>query len=165
MIRLVVVMTLLGAACTGKYIRETAPVKVAATPEMVARGGYIVNQAASCGACHTTHGNGTMKDFLEAGESTEKYLAGGNYLIVDGIGKVWIPNITSDMQTGIGAWSDDEILRAVRDGIAKDGRLMMPMMPFNSYQYMSDADAQAVVAYLRTTRRPATSRSQPPPTR
>jgi mono/diheme cytochrome c family protein len=70
--------------------------------------------------------------------------------VLDGIAKVWIPNITSDLETGIGGWSDDEILRAFRDGIAKDGHLMMPMMPFGSYQYMSDADAQAVIAYLRT---------------
>lgn len=139
-----------GVACTGKYVRPTTGTKVAATPEMVARGSTIVNQSASCGACHTTHGSGDMKDFLEVGESTEKYLAGGNYLIVEGVGKVWIPNITQDMETGIGAWTDDEILRALRDGIRRDGSLMMPMMPFASYQYMSDADAQAVVAYLRT---------------
>jgi mono/diheme cytochrome c family protein len=139
-----------GSGCTGKYIRPTTNVKVVATPEMLARGSYIVNQNASCGACHTTHGAGTAKDFLEAGESTERYLGGGNYLVIDGVGKLWIPNITPDVETGIGGWTDDEILRAIRDGIKKDGHLMMPMMPFGSYQYMSDADAQAVVAYLRT---------------
>lgn len=150
MLRLGVLFALLGVACTGKYIRETTAIKVAATPEMVARGGYIVNQAASCGTCHTTHGTGTTKDFLEAGESTDRYLAGGNYLVIEDVGKVWIPNITQDVATGIGGWSDDQILRALRDGISHDGRLLMPMMPFASYQYMSDADAEAVVAYLRT---------------
>ena len=147
----VAVALVFAAACTGKYIRPTnSSMKVAATPEMIARGSYIVNQNASCGACHTTRGSGTAKDFLETGESTEKYLGGGNYLVIDGIGKVWIPNITQDIETGIGGWSDDEILRAIRDGINKQGNLMMPMMPFGSYQYMSDSDAQAVVAYLRT---------------
>lgn len=154
MIRLVgvaVFVVLFGStACTGKYVRETTTLKVPSTPEAIARGSYIVNQAASCGACHTTRGTGTTKDFLDAGESTEKYLAGGNFLVIDGLGKLWIPNITSDVATGIGGWSDDEILRALRDGIGKDGRLLMPMMPFNSYQHMSDVDAQAVVAYLRT---------------
>jgi mono/diheme cytochrome c family protein len=150
MFRISLVVALLGAACTGKYIRPTTQLKVAASPEMIARGNYIVNQAASCGVCHTSRRGGTLKDFLEAGEDTEKYLGGGMYLVVEGVGKVWIPNITQDVETGIGGWSDDEILRALRDGINKDGKLMMPMMPFNSYQYMSDSDAQAVVAYLRT---------------
>jgi mono/diheme cytochrome c family protein len=136
--------------CTGKYIRPTEDLKVTPTPEMLARGSYIVNQNASCGACHTWREGGTAKDFLTKGESTERYLGGGNYLVIDGIGKVWIPNITPDVETGIGGWTDDEIRRALRDGIAKDGHLMMPMMPFNSYQYMSDADAGAVIAYLRT---------------
>jgi mono/diheme cytochrome c family protein len=144
------VVLLCSIGCTGKYVRETTALKVQATPELLARGSYIVNQSASCGSCHTTHGAGTTKDFLEEGESTEKYLAGGNYLVIDGIGKLWIPNITSDVATGIGGWSDDEIMRAIRDGIAKDGRLMMPMMPFSSYKYMSDGDARAVVAYLRS---------------
>jgi mono/diheme cytochrome c family protein len=150
MLRLSIVVALLGAACTGKYIRATTALKVSATPEMIARGGYIVNQAASCGACHTPRMGSTAKDFLESGENTEKFLGGGTYLVIDGIGKVWIPNISSDVETGIGGWSDDEILRALRDGINKDGKLMMPMMPFGSYQYMSDSDAQSVVAYLRT---------------
>jgi mono/diheme cytochrome c family protein len=149
-LRTVVALLCLGLGCTGKYIRPTTAVKVSATPEMLERGGYIVNQNAACGACHTSREGGTFKDFLEKGESTDKFLGGGNYLVVEDIGKVWIPNITPDVQTGIGGWSDDEIMRAVRDGIAKDGHLMMPMMPFASYQHMSDRDAEAVVAYLRS---------------
>lgn len=137
-------------ACTGKYIRPTEDRKVTPTPELLARGSYIVNQNASCGACHTYRDGGTALDFITKGESTERYLGGGNYLVVEGLGKVWIPNITPDVATGIGGWTDDELRRAIRDGIAKDGHLMMPMMPFNSYQYMSDTDVNAVIAYLRT---------------
>ena len=61
-----------------------------------------------------------------------------------------VPNITQDEETGIGAWTDDEILRAVRDGVGRDGRLLMPPMPFTSWKNMSDEDARAIVAYLRT---------------
>jgi mono/diheme cytochrome c family protein len=60
----VLLLAFLGTACTGKYIRPTTGLKVAATPEMIARGGYIVNQNASCGACHTSREGGTAKDFL-----------------------------------------------------------------------------------------------------
>jgi mono/diheme cytochrome c family protein len=157
--RTVFLLAIFLAACTGKYIRPTTDLKVTPTPAMIARGSYIVNQNASCGACHTGREGNGLSAFVGEGESTERYLSGGNYLVVDGVGKVWIPNITPDPETGIGAWTDDEILRALRDGIAKDGHLMMPMMPFGSYQYMSDADAAAVVAYLRTV--PPVKLSQP----
>lgn len=141
---------LLLTACTGKYIRPTADVKVKATPEMIARGGYIVNQIGACGACHTSRDGDTMKDFLTKGERTDRFLAGGMFMEVDSIGKLWMPNITPDVETGIGGWSDDEIMRTIRDGVHKTGRLMVPMMPFNSYKYMSDDDVTSVVAYLRT---------------
>src|SRR5499427_7052538 len=60
------------------------------------------------------------------------------------------PNITPEPETGIGSWKDDEILRALRDGVSRDGHFMTPLMPFDAYQHLSDEDARAVVAYLRT---------------
>jgi hypothetical protein len=100
----------------------------------------------SCGACHTTHeGN-----FAITGERADMYLA-GNYVDWPSEGfKFWIPNITPDVETGIGGWSDDEIMRAVRDGIGKDQHLMFPLMPFTSYQHVSEEDLRAIVAYLRS---------------
>jgi mono/diheme cytochrome c family protein len=141
------VLTLALGACTGKYIRPTTLEKIDATPDRVARGSYIVNQNASCGACHTTREGGSIL----AGERTDMFLAGGNVFHEQELGATLVlPNITPDVETGIGAWSDDQIMRAIRDGIGHDGNLLIPMMPFSSYQYMSDEDARAVVAYLRT---------------
>jgi mono/diheme cytochrome c family protein len=135
------------AGCTGKSIRPTTAEKFAADPDAVARGGYIVNQVAACGACHTPHVNGS---FVE-GERADAYLAGGMKIDDDAFGlHVAIPNITPDRETGIGAWTDDQILRAIRDGVRADGQLLMPPMPFGSFARMSDPDARAVVAYLRT---------------
>ena len=134
------------AGCTGKYVRPTTAEKFAGSPEAVARGGYLVNQVAACGGCHTPHLNGS---FVE-GERTDAYLAGGMRIEDDAVGiHVAIPNITPDTQTGIGGWTDDQILRAIRDGVRADGELLMPPMPFGSFARMSDADARAVVAYLR----------------
>jgi mono/diheme cytochrome c family protein len=133
--------------CTGKYRRPVSPEKVAATPERLARGAYIVNQAASCGACHTPRAGND----IFASERTDMYLAGGAYIEEKELDAgLIIPNITPDPTTGIGAWSDDEIMRAIRDGVHRDGHLLIPMMPFTSYQYMSEDDVRAVVAYLRT---------------
>ena len=57
-------------------------------------------------------------------------------------------NITPDPETGIGAWTDGEKIRAIREGISKDGHALHPTMPYASYRYMSDQDVQALVAYM-----------------
>jgi mono/diheme cytochrome c family protein len=134
-------------ACTGKYIRPTTLEKIDATSDRLARGSYIVNQNASCGACHTTREGGS----IFGGERTDMFLAGGSLITEKELGATLvIPNITPDVETGIGGWSDDQIMRAIRDGIGHEGNLLIPMMPFTSYQYMSDEDARSVVAYLRS---------------
>jgi mono/diheme cytochrome c family protein len=151
-LRLGLGVSLLGAVaplgCTGKYIRDTNNEVVTSTPERLARGSYLVNQAMACGACHTPRQGGT----LLGGERPDRVLAGTTLELRPGGIKVWAPNLTPDVETGLGGWSDDEIMRAVRDGVGKDGRLMFPMMPFSSYQHVSDEDLRAVVAYLRSVR-------------
>jgi mono/diheme cytochrome c family protein len=136
----------LASGCTSKYIRPTTNELVPSTPERLARGGYLVNQAMSCGACHTTHEGGT----IQGSERADMYLAGNDTGLPSEGFKFWIPNLTSDVETGLGGWSDDEIMRAIRDGVGRDGHLFFPMMPFSSYQHLADEDLRAVVAYLRT---------------
>jgi mono/diheme cytochrome c family protein len=146
--RLAVTLALAAAAlgCAGKYIRPTTNENVESTPERIARGAYLVNHAMSCGACHTARSGGT----LLGGERADRYLD-GNGVALPSLGvRLWIPNLTSDVETGLGAWSDDEIMRAVRDGVGKDGHLFFPMMPFSSYQHVCDEDMRAIVAYLRS---------------
>ena len=107
----------------------------------------MVDQLAACGACHSTW---TRGDPL-AGESPQGYLAGGNYVEDAASGfSVWEPNLTPDSETGLGRWTDDQLMRAIRDGIHADGHLLTPFMPFASYQHLSDEDLRAVVAYLRS---------------
>jgi hypothetical protein len=54
-----------------------------------------------------------------------------------------------DEETGIGAWSDEEIILAIREGVRPDGTIIGPPMPIPSYRHMSDYDVRAIVAYLR----------------
>jgi len=133
--------------CHGKYVRPVSDDPIASEPARLQRGSYLVNNVLFCGACHTSreHGNN-----LTEPERTDAYLGGGNVYVDKGIGTVWVPNITPDVETGIGGWKDDEILRVLRDGVAKDGHFLVPLMPFGAYQHLSDEDARAVVAYLRT---------------
>jgi cytochrome c553/mono/diheme cytochrome c family protein len=143
---LVAVLGPLLGACHGKYIRPTSPEKFQATPERLQRGQYLVNQVMACGACHTSRATGNL--FLE-GEQTDLFLAGGNVLEDPGMGRLYIPNLTPDAE-GLGGWTDDEILRAVRDGVHKDGHFLVPMMPYDNYQHLSDEDGKALVVYLRS---------------
>ena len=78
-----------------------------ATPERVARGEYLV-QAADCAACHSIPGG--------------KPFAGGLAFHLP-FGTIYSTNITPDTETGIGAWSDDDFVRALHEGIAKDGKI------------------------------------------
>jgi mono/diheme cytochrome c family protein len=59
-------------------------------------------------------------------------------------------NITSHPTAGIGAWSDQEIGRAITQGISRDGRALKPPMAFSFYAVLKDADLAAIIAYLRT---------------
>lgn len=136
-----------GAACTGKYVRPTGEERVEPTPARVARGEYLVQHVAACGACHTTRASGRIAD----PELPDRLLAGGNVLeTISPKMKVWVPNITSDPETGVGKWSDDQLERAIRDGVDDEGELLSPLMPFDAFRHMSDEDVRAVVAYLRS---------------
>ena len=113
------------------------------TPERpeVARGRYLVEGIGACGNCHTPKG--------PRGDLPGKHLAGG-FEIAEDFGVVVASNITPDRVTGIGEWSDAEIIRAIRDGRGRDGRLLGPPMPFFWYGWLAETDVQAIVAYLRT---------------
>jgi mono/diheme cytochrome c family protein len=100
----------------------------------VARGKYLVD-AGDCVACHTAAGG--------------RPFAGARGIRTP-FGIIYSANITPDVKTGIGGWTDDQIARAVRDGVGADDQLLMPPMPFGSFARMSDDDLHAVVAYLRT---------------
>src|SRR5947209_6415367 len=68
----------------------------------------------------------------------------------DGLPWLVAPNITPDGETGAGAWTDDMLARAIREGIGHDGRALFPVMPYTSYRSMSDEDLASVVVYLRS---------------
>jgi mono/diheme cytochrome c family protein len=60
------------------------------------------------------------------------------------------PNITPDPETGAGRWTDDQLVRAIRQGISHDGRRLSVVMPFPTLSILTDDDVQAIVAYLRS---------------
>jgi mono/diheme cytochrome c family protein len=109
----------------------------------VARGEYIYKYQARCWSCHATgHADATTPP--TGGMVFDLSTAGPGF-------GVWrARNITPDVATGLGAWSDGEIVQAIREGIRKDRTVMFPIMPNDWFKDMADADVLAVVAYLRS---------------
>jgi hypothetical protein len=117
---------------------------------VVARGKYLVNNVAACPECHTPR-------LMTGALDKSKFLAGSTVPFADivpgdeaGVGNVYVRNITQDMMTGIGSWTDAEIKKAFLDGVDKDGKALFPIMPYFVFHNMKAADADAIVAYLRT---------------
>ena len=105
------------------------------------RGRYLVETLAGCGNCHTPRGpNGPLKD---------KKFAGGEIIKHEDFTAV-VANITPDPETGIGNWTDSQIITAIREGRRPDGSLLGPAMPSRSYRHLADQDVEAIVAYLRS---------------
>src|SRR5437868_2407291 len=108
---------------------------------LVARGEYLVRSVAVCGGCHSAPGEKRDPDGpLSGGEEFRNWR----------IGVARASNLTPDSQTGLGNWTDAEIVRALRNGVRKDGRLLAPVMPYEWLHEMSDADALAVARYLKS---------------
>ncbi len=109
----------------------------------VVRGRYLVQSIAGCGNCHTPQG--------PRGPVAGLALAGGQVIEDPGF-KAVASNITPDKETGIGAWTDEQIATAIREGRRPDGSLIGPPMPFGLYRHISDRDIASIVAFLRTVK-------------
>lgn len=127
-----------------------APAMTAPTdPDTIARGKYLVNNVAACIGCHSPVHEDKPGDPLVEGRMG----AGRDFgdWGPDVPFRLRAPNLTPDKETGIGAMTDGEVVRSIRDGVGKDGRALFPQMPYLTYaQTLSDGDALAIVAYLRT---------------
>ncbi len=108
----------------------------------VARGEYLFKYSWQCWNCHASERNANASP------------RGGYYFdlrnIGPGFGEFYSRNITPDSATGIGSWTDGEIVQAIREGVNKDRHLLFPIMPVTWLNKISDDDALAIVAYLRS---------------
>lgn len=101
---------------------------------LIKRGEYLVH-AGGCITCHTDE------------DRHGPYLAGGRALKAP-FGTFYTPNITPDLETGIGRWSDDDFVRAFREGVNPEGENLYPAFPYTSYTGVTRADLLAIKAYL-----------------
>jgi mono/diheme cytochrome c family protein len=103
--------------------------------QQIERGRYLAI-VGDCAACHTLPG------------SSHDYAGGRS--IETPFGKLIAPNITPDLQTGIGAWTDDEFVGALKAGVGRGGMHLYPAMPYTYYTRVTREDALAIRAYLNT---------------
>jgi mono/diheme cytochrome c family protein len=101
----------------------------------IERGRYLA-VLSDCASCHTVPGS-------------NQPFAGGR-AIETPFGNIVAPNITPDLETGIGSWSDDAFDAALRSGLRRNGSRLYPAMPYTAYTKMSRDDVLAIRAYLNT---------------
>jgi mono/diheme cytochrome c family protein len=128
--------------------------RAAARANPVKRGKYLVDTL-GCGVCHSpTDENRRLIPGL--------HLAGGLRIRLEPFGEYPTGNLTSDRETGLGNWTDDEIKRVLTKGTLRDGTRLLPYpMDWAAYANMSSDDLSAIVTYLRTVA-PVTNKVPPP---
>lgn len=163
---------LIGVAGAAAYLLSVFPravpattAIVEATPQRLARGRYLAEHVLLCTECHSD------RDWTvwSAPSVTPKGAGRAECLGADqpmaGVaaefpGTICFPNITPDRASGVGAWTDGELLRAIREGVDREGRALFPIMPYFIFRHLSEEDARSLVVWIRSL--PAVSRGHPP---
>ena len=129
---LLIATAILGACC-GPLAAESE----------IERGKYLVTLG-SCNDCHTPGYFFGKPDFSRALSGSDVGFA------IPGVGAFVGRNLTPDKETGLGNWTDDQIISAITAGVRPDGRMLAPIMPWQGLSHLTSDDAHAIVAYLRS---------------
>ena len=144
--RLLTLTMLTAAILTAAAARAESPAE---------RGRYLVG-IMDCTGCHST-------GVLAGKPDPTHFLAGSDVgFQIPGLGIFYPPNLTSDRRTGLGEWTEQDIVTVLRTGVRPDGRELAPAMPWRSYAKLTDEDVNAVAAYLKSL--PAVDYAVPGPT-
>jgi len=115
----------------------------AADPAAVARGKYLVT-IASCHDCHTP-------GYFLGKPDMARYLGGSDVgFELPGMGVFVGPNLTPDKETGLGNWTDQQVIAAIQTGTTPTGRMLAPIMPYHAFATLTAPDVEAIVAFLRS---------------
>lgn len=110
---------------------------------VIARGDYLA-RIMDCNGCHTYGA-------LVGQPEMVRFLAGSDVgFEMPGFGIFYPPNLTSDAEAGLGAWSVAEIVAAVTTGVRPDGRELAPIMPWHAYSALTPEDATALATYIKS---------------
>ena len=125
----------------------------AASPQ-AERGKYLV-EFGGCNDCHTP-------GYFFGKPDMERYLGGSEVgFEIPGLGVFIGRNITPDKETGIGNWTEEQIVKAIQTGVRPDGRILAPIMPWHAFANLTAEDVAAVAAFLKSL--PAVENKVPDP--
>lgn len=120
-------------------------IKKPAMNDPISYGRYLVNAQYDCYGCHSA--DFTTND-LRNPEKSKGYLGGGNTLLNMQRKEIYTANLTFDKETGMGNWTEEEFVKALKTGKLPNGKtLRYPMLP---YVLLEDEEARAIYAYLKT---------------
>ncbi|MET1028791.1 MAG: cytochrome c [Dongiaceae bacterium] len=126
-------------------LAEAGPGVTAASADQaqIAHGKYLV-QLGGCNDCHTP-------GYFHGKPDTSRILGGSDVgFNVPGLGSFVGPNLTPDKETGLGSWTDEQVVTALQTGLLPDGRILAPVMPWRALANLTKSDARAIVAYLKS---------------
>jgi mono/diheme cytochrome c family protein len=107
------------------------------------RGKYLV-EFGGCNDCHTP-------GYFFGKPDMARYLGGSDVgFEIPGLGVFLGRNITPDKKTGIGDWTEDQIVTAIQTGVRPDGRVLAPIMPWHAFANLTKDDAHAIAIFLKT---------------
>ena len=135
-------------ACNNNKSEPKAVASDDSVKNVFEKGKYLANHVALCIHCHSQ-----PDDTKYSGPIIPGTEGGGGYAFTPGHGipgTVYGRNITSDAETGIGNWTDAEVLKAITQGISKNGDTLFPLMPYATYNHMAKEDLLSILAYIRT---------------
>jgi mono/diheme cytochrome c family protein len=143
----IVTGTILAAGLLGAAVLAgaSAPPADGAGPsgDRLKRGEYLTT-IMDCAGCHTPG--------VFLGKPDRQRVLGGSEVgfQLPGLGTFFPPNLTPDPETGLGKWTEAQLVAALRKGVRPDGRILAPIMPYNHYSKLTDDDALAIAAYLKS---------------
>jgi mono/diheme cytochrome c family protein len=126
------IVSTIAAWCGAASIAAAMYSEPAAAETLLERGSYLVNGIANCGNCHSPQ----QPDGTLSGPP----LSGGMALVAPRF-TAYPPNLTPDLETGLGRWTEEQIVTALREGRAPAGEMQRPPMPIALYRGISDRDA------------------------
>ena len=139
------------AACNNNKKEEPkASTNTDSIQKVIARGDYLANHVAGCMDCHSKRDFSKYSGPAVPGTEGQGGEAFSHDLLNAIPGVVYARNITPDPETGIGSWSDDDILKALTQGINKKGDTLFPIMPYANFNHLAKSDLLGIIAYIRT---------------
>jgi mono/diheme cytochrome c family protein len=146
------VLAALGAALTAVSCSSPPATPGAMTAEQKLARGRLLTLTMGCNDCHTP-------GYLYGAPDTTRLLAGSELGWTGPWGTTYPRNLTPDPETGIGNWTEEQIVSTLRTGVRPDGTPLLPPMPWMNIAALDDDDLGALAAYLKSI--PAVKHANP----